>query len=202
MYAFSGKYFSKDYIKYHHLVTPGNFSPSGGLQFDEGKTTFFTSDYPADFELRIGDQLIVLTDLSYKKLILGRCVTVDRNQLLLNQRVAKLIFPKSTAKLVDPSYLNYFLNAPCWREQLVSTAVGSTVFHSSPAKVGDCRLPLPPVPEQVEISRYITAETEKLDRTRKTVMMAIEHLGEYRSALITAAVTGKIDIRDQVKAAA
>ncbi len=54
---------------------------------------------------------------------------------------------------------------------------------------------LPPLPEQAAIAVYLDAETAKLDALVQKVEEAIERLQEYRTALITAAVTGKIDVR-------
>jgi type I restriction enzyme S subunit len=54
---------------------------------------------------------------------------------------------------------------------------------------------LPPIPEQAAIAAYLDKETEKLDGLVTTVEQAIERLQEYRTALITSSVTGKIDVR-------
>jgi type I restriction enzyme S subunit len=59
-------------------------------------------------------------------------------------------------------------------------------------------VPRPPVSEQRAISGYLDHETAKLDRMMEKVKAAIETLQEYRIALITAAVTGKIDVRRAV----
>jgi type I restriction enzyme S subunit len=66
------------------------------------------------------------------------------------------------------------------------------------------RLPvlLPLLPEQCAIADYLDRETTKIDRMVEKVEAAIACLQEYRSALITAAVTGKIDVRDRVAAQA
>ncbi|HEY0075469.1 MAG TPA: restriction endonuclease subunit S [Abditibacteriaceae bacterium] len=61
------------------------------------------------------------------------------------------------------------------------------------------RLPKPPVEEQRAIADYLDRETAKLDRMREKVEAAIGKLQEYRMALITAAVTGKIDVRGETK---
>ncbi len=50
--------------------------------------------------------------------------------------------------------------------------------------------------EQQQIANYLDTETQKIDDMIKTVKLAITTLQEYRTALITAAVTGKIDVRD------
>ena len=57
---------------------------------------------------------------------------------------------------------------------------------------------LPPLPEQAAIAAYVDAETAKLDALVWKVEAAVERLQEYRTALITAAVTGKIDVRKEV----
>ena len=56
-------------------------------------------------------------------------------------------------------------------------------------------MPLPPIPEQTAIVAYLDKETAKLDALVVKVEEAVERLLEYRTALITAAVTGKIDVR-------
>ncbi len=54
---------------------------------------------------------------------------------------------------------------------------------------------LPPLSEQILIATYLDEQTSKIDRMIKKVETAITKLTEYRTALITAAVTGKIDVR-------
>ncbi len=58
--------------------------------------------------------------------------------------------------------------------------------------------PVPPLPEQAAIAAYLDEETAKLDALVGKVEEAVERLQEYRTALITAAVTGKIDVRKEV----
>lgn len=65
-------------------------------------------------------------------------------------------------------------------------------------RVRNERVPVPPLPEQTAIAAYLDAETAKLDALVGKVEEAVERLQEYRTALITAAVTGKIDVRSSV----
>lgn len=55
--------------------------------------------------------------------------------------------------------------------------------------------PFPDKAEQIAIATYLDRETQKIDRLLAKVEAAIQRLQEYRTALITAAVTGKIDVR-------
>jgi type I restriction enzyme S subunit len=54
---------------------------------------------------------------------------------------------------------------------------------------------IPPIHEQEAISDFLDRETSKIDALIAKVTKAIEKLKEYRTALISAAVTGKIDVR-------
>jgi restriction endonuclease S subunit len=59
-------------------------------------------------------------------------------------------------------------------------------------------LPVPPVEEQRAIASFLSGQRVLYDATLLHLAEAIEKLKEYRSALITAAVTGKIDVREEV----
>ncbi len=57
-------------------------------------------------------------------------------------------------------------------------------------------VPLPPLPEQQTIAAFLDRETNKIDTLIAKVEAAIEKLKEYRTTIISAAVTGKIDVRE------
>jgi type I restriction enzyme S subunit len=63
----------------------------------------------------------------------------------------------------------------------------------------DFPLALPPLDEQKEIAEVLSSEIVKLQRLVGKISEAIERLEEYRSSMISAAVTGTIDVRDEVK---
>ncbi|KAA0221564.1 restriction endonuclease subunit S [candidate division KSB1 bacterium] len=56
-------------------------------------------------------------------------------------------------------------------------------------------IPVPPLSEQRAIADYLDRETAKIEQMTAKVEEAIARLQEYRAALITAAVTGKIEVR-------
>lgn len=62
--------------------------------------------------------------------------------------------------------------------------------------IKDFRIGLPPLNEQQELVAHINKVNQKIDLQVLTTMRIISQLTEYRSALITNAVTGKIDVRD------
>ncbi len=64
-------------------------------------------------------------------------------------------------------------------------------------RLGSIRIPLPPDSEQREIAGFVDREITKIDALISKIQEAIEQLKEYRIALISAAVTGKIDVRNE-----
>ena len=75
-------------------------------------------------------------------------------------------------------------------------AVGTTMANLNPTIIGRMLVPAPPLSEQRAIADFIDRKTTKIDTLVTKIETAIERLQEYRSALITAAVTGKIDVRE------
>jgi len=74
--------------------------------------------------------------------------------------------------------------------RLMSNATTIEVIYSDSLK--KVQLPLPPIEEQKQIFEYCFIETSKIDALIAKVTEAIEKLKEYRTALISAVVTGKI----------
>ena len=58
--------------------------------------------------------------------------------------------------------------------------------------------PLPPIVEQRAVAGFLDRETAKIDTLIAKVREAIDRLKELRTALISAAVTGTIDVREEV----
>ena len=61
-------------------------------------------------------------------------------------------------------------------------------------KLINLSIPLPPLTEQTAIADYLDEQTAHIDRLSQKVEQAIGRLKEYRTALITQAVTGKIKV--------
>ena len=68
--------------------------------------------------------------------------------------------------------------------------------HLNAEELGECLILFPPLPEQQAIAAYLDRETAKIDALSAKVERIIERLKEYRTALISEAVTGKIDVRE------
>jgi type I restriction enzyme S subunit len=68
--------------------------------------------------------------------------------------------------------------------------------HLNAEELGSTLVAFPPEPEQRVIAAYLDRQTAKLDTLIAKAQEMIERSQEYRTALITAAVTGKIDVRE------
>jgi type I restriction enzyme S subunit len=73
--------------------------------------------------------------------------------------------------------------------------IGSTFRRINVGQIKSFWICDPPETEQTAIATYLDRETAKIDQLVEKVETAIARLQEYRTALITAAVTGKIDVR-------
>jgi type I restriction enzyme S subunit len=102
---------------------------------------------------------------------------------------------------VDPVWLLYALKTHDLIDPLLALSLGAAVRGVNIRDLKRVKLPKPPLPEQHAVAAYLDRETAKIDALVAKVETAILRLQEYRAALITAAVTGKIDVRGAVGAA-
>jgi len=98
----------------------------------------------------------------------------------------------------DPSYMHHFLRArPMpWVYRLISNGIREDQWRMEPEKFLTLPIFLPPLNEQKAIANEIDRELERIRSLIATTERSIELLKERRVALITAAVTGKIDVRN------
>lgn len=75
----------------------------------------------------------------------------------------------------------------------------ATIQNVGADKYATLTLPIPPLSEQQAIAEYLDRETGKIDSLIEKENELIKKMKEYRTALISAAVTGKIDVRGNTK---
>lgn len=97
---------------------------------------------------------------------------------------------------VRPAWLNQVTSSEYAQFYFMGRSKQSTNLASiSSTNIMELPVVLPPDEEQAEILGWIDAETERFNRLESDVSQALILLKERRSALIAAAVTGKIDVR-------
>lgn len=80
--------------------------------------------------------------------------------------------------------------------QLEAGALGTTIRGVNIRDLKRASIPVPPRVEQEAIASFLERETAKIDALIAKVREAIERLEELRTALVSGAVTGKIDVRE------
>jgi type I restriction enzyme S subunit len=93
-------------------------------------------------------------------------------------------------------WLLYGLESVAVFAQLEAGALGATIRGVNIRDLKRASVPVPARVEQEAIADFLDRETARIDALTVKVREAIERLKEYRTALVSAAVTGKIDVRD------
>ena len=121
---------------------------------------------------------------------IGRLGILER-EATFNQ--ACCVFGNS--KILHYKFLFYWL----WHRRpiLISLSNGGGQPNLSQDDLRKLKIPIPSYEEQTAIADYLDQETAKIDRLCDTVNQTIGRLKEYRTALITQAVTGKIKVTDE-----
>lgn len=124
---------------------------------------------------------------------LGRCglVTSKEEGWICGTGSLRL---RPTFEAVNSTFILHFLSIAAVREWLELQSVGSTMLNLNTAIIGRLPLAFPGRSEQGAIVKVITDGNERVDQLVGSVRAAIDRLKEYRSALITAAVTGQMQV--------
>ena len=96
----------------------------------------------------------------------------------------------------DVNYLLFVLTATYQYLRDESGGAGSTKGALTCEQLGNLAVPIPPASEQQVISTFVAESLFQIDTLVDRVRTAITRLHELRTALISAAVTGKIDVRE------
>lgn len=95
-----------------------------------------------------------------------------------------------------PRFLAYQLDSIMYRYQIRKAVTGVKVFSITQQILKSCYVWLPPIKEQLDIVDYLDGQLGAIDKMLQVNNKTIDKLNEYRTSLITAAVTGKIDVRE------
>ncbi|MDM9379541.1 restriction endonuclease subunit S [Chlorogloeopsis sp. ULAP01] len=136
---------------------------------------------------------------------------MEQTELILNQQISyaanigdmailtfNACFPDSIvgflpSKMTEIFFLYYLFSS--MKKQFLSTAVLNTQLNLNIERISNLFTVIPPLDEQVKITKFLEKELQNIDQQKAKIKEAIELLKEYRTALITNAVTGKIDVR-------
>ncbi|RZO84000.1 MAG: restriction endonuclease subunit S [Oceanococcus sp.] len=150
------------------------------------KTTY--AERSSRMELRGGD---IIYSREGERFGMAALMPYDKHACL-GQRV--MAFRAATE--LTSEFLMWSLNSTQVYRQAQQDVIGSTSPHVNVETIKNFWMARPPVEEQRDICRALAAKLSKMRRLEGQAASARELLQERRSALISAAVTGKIDVRD------
>lgn len=136
-----------------------------------------------------GDVLLNITGAS-----IGRCcVYTLEAKANVNQHVC--IIRPLTNKIRD-KYLQFVINSKTGQTQIKLSQAGGNREGLNFEKLKNFTISVPPLSEQEEIADFLDEKTAKIDRLVEELTKQLDELAEYKQAVITEAVTGKVDVRD------
>ena len=169
-YAFSGEHIVED-DNGIVLVTPGNFRIGGG--FKEEKCKFFDGEIPADYVLKEGDFIVTMTDLSKTIDTLGYSALVPKSKrtYLHNQRIGLVTFKSDEC---DRGYIYWLMRTREYQRSIANTSTGATVHHTSPKKIYDYDLEVPPLSTQHRIASILSRYDSLIENYQKQIKLLEE----------------------------
>lgn len=156
-FSFKGEYFASEgkYI----LLTPGNFYESGGFKFDIEKAKFYNGKFPKEYICSKGDLVVAMTEQA-EGLLGSSAIVPEDDRFLHNQRIGLVTVDENE---IDKSYMYHVFNTKSVRQQLRSSSSGSKVKHTSPDRIYDVIVNLPPLPTQQKIAAVLSALDAKIE---------------------------------------
>jgi type I restriction enzyme S subunit len=144
------------------------------------------SDAHAKSILEVGDVLIVQTG------DIGQVAVVTDEFAGCNCHALIIVAP--IRDIVTGEWLSWVFNADYGFHSLLSIQTGALHPHLNCGNVKDLYLPVPPMDEQIRIASYIAERSQGFDELTSEAQHTIDLLKERRSAMISAAVTGKVKV--------
>ena len=120
------------------------------------------------------------------------CLVPENLEICLGQRMVLFKLDKTR---IDPAFTVHSIYAGLASDFVKQLSQGSTVSHFNMADIGNIPLFEPPLPEQKEISDFLARRCDSYGLLINEAESSVKLISERRSALISAAVTGKIDVR-------
>ncbi|MDR2991360.1 MAG: restriction endonuclease subunit S [Burkholderiaceae bacterium] len=112
-------------------------------------------------------------------------------ELCLGQR---MMLARVNPEKIGPEFLLWCIYSDVGREYVDLRRKGTTVGHLRVPEVFNFPVIVPPIEEQIVIVSLTRKQLAHSDQTKSAIVESIARLTEYRSALITAAVTGQMEI--------
>lgn len=170
-------------VYYNEFITPDM----------ELMETTATLDEIERFRLHPGDVVITKDSEEWNDIAIPAFIKESSPDLLCGYHLA---FIRPNPKKLAGSFLFRCFQAEGINQQFQVAASGVTRYGLPKSSIGCAWIAVPPLFEQKQIAAFVETQTAKIDQMADIAEKAIVKLQEYRTALITAGVTGKIDVRN------
>lgn len=190
-YAFKSRDYSNN-TRNLIVIRMSNITKDGGFDLSSKGIRYFPKQRINEVQkyiLKKNDLVIAMTDMSRKMGIVGHTALVDAdNKYVLNQRVGKIM----PTDILDIFYLHFYTNCKMFIDYIKSTCTGSVQMNTSTAAIKNARLPLPPLPEQQEITNILSTIDRKIEveESRKSI------LKELFKTMLYKLMIGEIRLKD------
>ncbi len=165
----------------------GRFDPAENKRLPDDETP------RPEFAVRQGE--LVMSRSNTKDLVGAAAVVVGEYPRLL---LSDLTYGITLSDDVNPAFVAYALRSPDVRAQISAASKGMS--HSmqkiSQRDIRELRVRVPTLSEQRRVAEYLDEQTRKIDTLILETERFVDLARERRAALITAAVTGQIDVRE------
>ena len=146
------------------------------------------------FGVSPGDIFFVRSSLKLEGVGQSVCIIETPEPTVFECHVVKTSPDK---KKIEPLFLIHFLNSYIARHRLIASAETVTMTTLRQSKISSLEITVPPHDEQLKVIDFLMQANEKTYQAIDKIVSEIEKLNEYHTALISAAVTGKIDVREE-----
>ena len=155
-----------------------------------GDNVYVDCAVPERLIVRQGD--ILICSRSGSRALIGKNARIDAESAGATFGAFMTVFRGENSE-----YLHYVFNSKLFENQSGAYST-STINQLTLEILNSIKVPWPPLGEQRAIAAFLGRARARIDSLSGRVETAIERLQEYRTSLITAAVTGKIDVREPV----
>jgi type I restriction enzyme, S subunit len=168
-YAFKGEYFSDagPFV----VLTPGNFYDEGGFKTKGANEKFYTGEVPKEFMLSKGDLLVAMTEQAEG--LLGSSAIVPADDFYLHNQRLGLVTELDTEQ-VDRRFIYYLFNTREVRQHIRASASGTKVRHTSPSRIYELVVSLPPISVQRKIAAILSAYDELIENNTRRIKILEE----------------------------
>jgi type I restriction enzyme S subunit len=124
---------------------------------------------------------------------IGNLAYYNGESIMLGKSVAYINLESN----VNKEFIYYYLKSEIAKDYINMELSGSTIKNLSLYSINKTPIPYPKKEEQIEIVNFIKTKVVEIGKIISKTQQEIELLKEYKTALISEVVTGKVDVRNE-----